>query len=60
MVDMDKETEAHSVTVSDRDAKLLEDVKKSATKKTDAVVKMGKDGSYNVYQNRIGTIEKSL
>lgn len=47
--------EAPSVTtkITEEDLKLLIEVKKTATKTCDAVVKKSKDGKYNVYENKI-------
>ena len=39
--------------VTEEDLKLLKEVKKTATKTCDAIVKRGKDGKYNVYENKI-------
>ena len=39
--------------VTEEDLKLLKEVKKTATKTCDAVVKRDKDGKYNVYRNKI-------
>ncbi|XCP85127.1 hypothetical protein ABXS75_19235 [Roseburia hominis] len=39
--------------VTEEDLKLLNEVKKTATKTCDAVVKRDRDGKYNVYENRI-------
>lgn len=41
------------VKVTEEDLKLLNEVKRTATKKCDAVVKKSKDGKYNVYENKI-------
>ena len=42
-----------TVRVTEEDLKLLREVKKTATKTCDAVVKKSKDGKYNVYENKI-------
>lgn len=39
--------------VTEEDLKLLNEVKKTATKTCDAIVKKSKDGKYNVYENKI-------
>ena len=39
--------------VTEEDLKLLKEVKRTATKTCDAVVKKSKDGKYNVYENKI-------
>lgn len=39
--------------VTEEDLKLLHEVKRTATKTCDAVVKKSKDGKYNVYENKI-------
>jgi hypothetical protein len=42
--------------VTEEDLKLLNEVKRAATKTCDAVVKKSKDGKYNVYENKITRI----
>ena len=49
MAEVPKET----VEVTPEDLKLLNEVKKTATKTCDAIVKKSKDGKYNVYENKI-------
>lgn len=41
------------VKVTEEDLKLLNEVKRTATKTCDDVVKKSKDGKYNVYENKI-------
>lgn len=47
--------EVPSVTpkVTEEDLKLLNEIKRTATKTCDAIVKRAKDGKYNVYENKI-------
>ena len=39
--------------VTEEDIKLLNQIKRTVTKTSDAVVKRSKDGKYNVYENKI-------
>ena len=47
------EVPMNNIQITEEDLKLLYEVKKTATKTCDAVVKKTKDGKYNVYENKI-------